>query len=54
MIARGFHDAFIVTYKDGKRIGLNYVLNKDNSQKNQINIINQITLIKKMKISKKI
>ena len=33
MIARGFHDAFIVTYKDGKRIGLNYVLNKDNSQK---------------------
>jgi hypothetical protein len=33
MIARGFHDAFIVTYKDGKRIGLNYVLNKDNYQK---------------------
>ena len=40
MIARGFHDAFIVTYKDGKRIGLNYVVDNKTTKKS-INSINE-------------
>lgn len=33
MIARGFGDAFIVTYKNGVRIGMNYQLKNKNKQK---------------------
>ena len=33
MIARGFDDAFIVTYKNGVRIGMNYQLKNKNKQK---------------------
>lgn len=41
MIARGFYDAFIVTYKDGKRIGLNYVLNSSSTKKSNSSSKNQ-------------